>query len=70
MSENRYALQVSGETLTVALQIFRHTLLMERVRGKVTADPDVVEVWRDGNVWRIEAIFVRCLNGGSDEHVK
>lgn len=54
----RFTLLASGATLTVALQNFRFAYLRARISGDVTGEPDTVEVWRDGDMWRCEAIFI------------
>ena len=54
----RFTLLASGATLTVALQNFRFAYLQARINADVTDEPDTVEVWRDSDMWRIEAIFI------------
>ena len=54
----RFTLLASGATLAVALQNFRFALLHARICGDVSGEPDTVEVWRDGDMWRIEAVFI------------
>lgn len=54
----RFTLLASGATLTVALQNFRFAYLQARINADVTGEPDTVEVWRDNDMWRIEAVFI------------
>lgn len=54
----RFTLLASGATVNVALQNFRLAYLQARISGDVNDEPDTVEVWRDGDMWRIEAVFI------------